>query len=66
MEEEERSKPDFVFRTGMTPNREYVEWLTDVKNRYVNARAKASVQVNSELLGFYWSLGRDFAIMPLP
>lgn len=63
METEERSKPEFVFRKGMTPNKEYVEWLTSVKNRYVNARAKASVQVNSELLGFYWSLGRDFATM---
>ena len=56
---EENSKPEFVFRTGMTANREYVKWLSELKTRFLIAQAKASVRVNSELLEFYWSLGYD-------
>lgn len=59
MATEETNKPEFVFRTAMTADCEYVKWLSEVKNRYLRAQAKASVKVNSELLGFYWSLGCD-------
>jgi len=26
-------KPTFVYRDGMTANREYVEWLSEIKQR---------------------------------
>ncbi len=57
------NKPEFVFRTEMAFNQDYIKWLADVKSRYVSAQARASVKVNSELLSFYWSLGRDIATM---
>ena len=60
---EDINKPEFVFRTNMTPDNSYVQWLADVKSRYITAQAKASLHVNSELLEFYWSLGRDLATM---
>lgn len=37
----------------------YIEWITDLKNRYRTAQVKAAVKVNSEQLLFYWQLGRD-------
>ena len=60
---EDINKPEFVFRTNMTSDNSYVQWLADVKSRYITAQAKASLHVNSELLEFYWSLGRDLATM---
>ena len=52
-------KPSFVYRDGMTANKEYVEWLKELKTRYRQSQAKAAVRVNSAMLEFYWSLGRD-------
>lgn len=52
-------KPHFVFRDGMTADRDYVRWITDIKSRYHNSQIKAAIKVNSVLLEFYWSLGRD-------
>ena len=42
---------------------EYQNWLQDLKSRYKQSQIKAAVQVNSELLRFYWSLGRDIVKM---
>ena len=52
-------KPSFVYRDGMTANKEYVEWLKELKTRYRQSQTKAAVRVNSAMLEFYWSLGRD-------
>lgn len=38
---------------------EYTSWIKDIKARYQQARIKAAVSVNRELIAFYWSLGRD-------
>ena len=38
---------------------EYKNWLYDLKKRYKSSQIKAAVKVNSELLKFYWSLGKD-------
>jgi len=57
------NKQSFVYRENMTADKDYVSWLSEVKTRFVAAQTKASVKVNSELLGFYWSLGRDIATM---
>jgi hypothetical protein len=40
-------------------NPNYSRWLSDLKTKVRNARLKAAVTVNSELLSFYWELGAD-------
>ena len=37
---------------------EYQEILKDLKSKFKTAQIKASVKVNSELLQFYWYLGK--------
>ena len=38
---------------------EYREWIASLSGRYRRAQIKASVEVNKELLKFYWQLGHD-------
>lgn len=52
-------KPTFIYRDGMLADKEYVEWLADLKRRYSQSQIKAAIRVNSTMLEFYWSLGRD-------
>ena len=59
MSTDKKEKPSFIFRDGMTSDKEYVEWLAELKNRYKQSQVKAAVRVNSTLLEYYWSLGRD-------
>ena len=40
---------------------EYSAWFETLKNRYRSSQIKAVVKINTELLEFYWSLGRDIA-----
>jgi predicted nuclease of restriction endonuclease-like (RecB) superfamily len=40
-------------------DQQYNIWLADLKNRVRNARIKAAVKVNTELLTLYWELGAD-------
>ena len=47
----------------MIADSQYIEWLKELKQRYVNTQAKAAVQVNSSMLSFYWSLGKDIMRM---
>ena len=56
-------KPHFIFRDGMTADRDYVQWIADIKSRYRNSQIKAAIKVNSALLEFYWSVGRDLAVL---
>ena len=56
-------KPHFVFRDCMTADRDYVRWITNIKSRYRNSQIKAAIKVNSALLEFYWSVGRDLAVL---
>jgi len=51
--------PSFVYRDGMTADKEYVEWLSDLKQRYKQSQLRTAVKANSEVLEYYWSLGRD-------
>ena len=51
--------PSFVYRDGMTADKEYVEWLSDVKTRFRQCQIKAAIRVNTAMLEFYWSIGRD-------
>ena len=42
---------------------EYSNWINDVSKRFRQSQLKAAVNVNSEMLRFYWELGRDIAEM---
>lgn len=55
----EKSKPEFVSRDGIIANTDYILWLADVKKRFRESQARATVKVNTEMLEFYWSIGRD-------
>ena len=54
-----KDKAEFVHRNGITADKEYVEWLHELKERYQRGQIKASIKVNSEMLVYYWCLGRD-------
>lgn len=42
---------------------DYQNWITDLKKRYRQSQIKAAIHVNSELIRFYWSLGKDIVKM---
>ena len=52
-------KPTFVSRDMMTADEGYVQWMADIKRRFRQNQLKAAVRVNTAMLEFYWSLGRD-------
>lgn len=52
-------KPRVVKIHDVKVNREYTQWLRDIKSRYRNAQIKAAVKINAEQLQFNWQLGRD-------
>jgi len=58
-QEEAMDKPTFVYRDGMIADKEYVDWLSELKKRFQSSQAKAAVRVNTAMLEYYWSLGRD-------
>ena len=41
----------------------YKRWLGELSDRFKSSQIKAAVHVNSEMLQFYWSLGRDISQM---
>lgn len=57
--------PTFITRTEALIKSDYVEWLKDIKARFSQARTKAIVQVNVEMLKFYWSIGRDMTALDI-
>ena len=57
------NKPTFVHRDGMIADKDYVKWLSDIKQRLAQSQVKAAVKVNTAMLEFYWSLGRDIVQM---
>ncbi len=59
----EKSKPEFVTRNGIIADADYVQWLSDVKKRFRESQARTIVKVNSEMLEFYWSIGRDLVTL---
>ena len=56
-------KPSFIYRDGMTAEKEYVEWLSGVKTRFRQCQTKAAIRVNTAMLEFYWSIGRDLVAL---
>lgn len=45
----------------LSQDKEYRSWVKELKQRYLSARLKASIDANRTLLEYYWSLGRDIA-----
>ena len=39
----------------------YKQWIQELSLRYRRSQIKASIRVNSEMLRFYWSVGKDIA-----
>ena len=56
-------KPTFTFRDGMIADEGYVQWITDIKQRFRQSQIKAAVRVNTAMLEFYWSVGRDLVTL---
>lgn len=52
-------KPTFISRDVMTADEGYVQWMADIKQRFRQSQLKAAVRVNTAMLEFYWSMGRD-------
>ena len=46
---------------GIGVEKSYAAWIADLKRRYRATQIKAAVAVNSAMLEFYWSLGRDIS-----
>ncbi|WP_234242449.1 DUF1016 N-terminal domain-containing protein [Phocaeicola dorei] len=59
----EEEEPHFVKRDKFAITAEYKQWFADIKSRLRNSQIKAAIKVNSTLLEFYWSLGRDIVKM---
>lgn len=38
---------------------DYKNWIASLSNRYRTAQIKAAIEVNRELLSFYWELGKE-------
>ena len=56
-------KPTFVSRDMMTADEGYVQWMADIKQRFRQNQLKAAVRVNTAMLEFYWSVGRDLVAL---
>ena len=55
----EETKPRIVKSHDINLDSDYVNWIHDVKQRYISTQIKAAVKVNTERLYFNWQLGRD-------
>ncbi len=44
-------------------DKDYKNWLTQIKTDYRRSQIKAAVKVNEELLRFYWRLGRGITLI---
>ncbi len=40
-------------------DKDYKNWIAELSSRYRKSQIKAAIKVNTELLKFYWELGRD-------
>lgn len=54
-------QPNFVTRPSgeLIIDKEYADWLSQVKQEFRSCQARAAVRVNGSMLEFYWVLGRD-------
>lgn len=57
------NKSTFISRDIMTDDESYVQWMADIKQRFRQSQLKAAVRVNTAMLEFYWSVGRDLVAL---
>lgn len=57
------NKTTFISRDIMTADEGYVQWMADIKQRFRQSQLKAAVRVNTTMLEFYWSVGRDLVAL---
>lgn len=62
MDEKTTDKPRVVRSHDIALDKEYIQWIQDIKQRFRNSQIKAAVKVNSEQLLFNWQLGRDLVV----
>lgn len=55
------NKPAFVKRDSIISGKEYGQLLGKLKERFRRSQIKAAVKVNTEMLEFYWEMGRDIS-----
>lgn len=55
----DNKQPAFVNREIIISDKNYITWLSDIKQRLQKSQIKASIQVNKAMLDFYWSIGHD-------
>ncbi len=60
---ESDNRPQFVASDGSLYPQEYISWVASLKQRYRHSQSKAAIKVNTELLRFYWTLGKDIVAM---
>lgn len=60
---EKINHPTFIKNNSLNIDSNYNKWLADIKQRIRSSQVKAAFKVNSLLLEFYWSLGRDIVTM---
>ena len=44
-------------------DKDYASWIEELSQRYKHSQIKAATHVNSEMLLFYWSLGKDIVML---
>lgn len=54
-------KPAFVKRDIIIAGKEYARLLSTLKERFRRSQIKAAVKVNTTMLEYYWSMGRDIS-----
>lgn len=55
------NNPAFVKRDTIVAGKEYARLLSDLKERFRRSQIKAAVKVNTEMLEFYWTMGREIS-----
>ena len=58
----DNNTPTVVKIHDVNINKDYINWIEELKSRYRSAQIKAAVKVNAEKLHFNWELGRDLVI----
>lgn len=43
----------------MIKDKEYLNWIEELSQRYRQSQIKAAVKINCEMLRFYWTIGQD-------
>lgn len=44
-------------------DKDYLQWVSELSKRYRQSQVKVAIKVNTEMLKFYWSLGRDIVAL---